>query len=203
MSGFISLPRNRIHEKEETKKLNLSSSFIESFYKDFLDGIDFSQDNDFQQRLVNNLLGKDVKKFLLATIDFGEEIQGELELYVTNNRLSKASFRRRLVSISKSIIRNKNPIELLFKDVKHFDPQKPIIGYLIKDVDVGKKKHLSKFFDKAPDTRDLEIQSRLNKLSQKNEFFNRGDNNNFFPPNPPPLPLDPPPPSPPSDLFNI
>ena len=85
MSGFISLPRNRIHKKEETKKLNLRSNFVESFYKEFLDGIDFSQDNDFQQQLVNNPLSEDVKKFLLATSNFGEEIQGELDLYVTNN----------------------------------------------------------------------------------------------------------------------
>ena len=66
-----------------------------------------------------------------------------------------------------------------------------------------KRKDLSKVLDKAPDIRDLEVQSRLNKLSEKNEFFNRGDNNNFFPPNPPPPPLDPPPPPLPSDLFNI
>ena len=41
-------------KKEETIKLNLPNNFTESFYKDFLDGIDFSQDNDFQQQLVNN-----------------------------------------------------------------------------------------------------------------------------------------------------
>ena len=121
MSGFISLPRNRIHKKEETKKLNLPSNFVESFCKDFLDGIDFSQDNDFQQQLVNNSLSEYVKKFLLATRDFGEEMQGELDLYVTNNRLNEASFRRRLNPISKNIISNKNLIKLLFKDVKHFD----------------------------------------------------------------------------------
>ena len=141
--------------------------------------------------------------FLLSASDFGEEIQGELDLYVTNNRLNEASFRRRLDPISKKITRNKIPIELLFKDVKHFDAQNPVIGSLIKEVDVGKKKDLSKFLHKAPDIRDLEIQSRLNNLSEKNEFFNRGDNNNFFLPNPPPLPLGPPPPPPPSDLFNI
>ena len=66
-----------------------------------------------------------------------------------------------------------------------------------------KKKDWSKFLDKAPDIRDMEIQSRLNKLSEKNEFFNRGDNNNFFLANPPPSSLDPPTPPPPSDLFNI
>ena len=140
MSGFISLPRNRIHKKERTKNLNLPSNFIESFYKDFLDGIDFFQDNDFQQQLVNNPLSEVVKKFLLATSDFGEEIQRELDLYVTNDRLNEASFRRRLNPISKNIIRNKNPIELLFNNVKHFDAQNPVIGSLIKEVDVGKKK---------------------------------------------------------------
>ena len=72
MSGFISLPCYRIHKKEETKKLNLPSNFVEFLYKDFLDGIDFSQDNDFQQQLVNKPLSKDVKKFLLANSYFGE-----------------------------------------------------------------------------------------------------------------------------------
>ena len=120
--------------------MNLPSNFVESLYKAFLDGTDFSLDNDFQQQVVNNPLSEDVKKFLLVTSDFGEEIQGELDLCLTNNRLNEASFRRRLDPISKNIIRNKNPIELLFKDVKHFDAQNPVIGSLIKEVDVGKKK---------------------------------------------------------------
>ena len=140
MSGFITLPHNRIYKKEERRKSNLPSNFDESFYEDCLDGTDFSRDNDFQQQLVNNPLSKDIKKFLLATSNFGEEIQGELDLYVNNNRLNEASFRRRLNLISKNIVRNKNSIELLFKDVKHFDPQNPVIGSLVKEVDVGKKK---------------------------------------------------------------
>ena len=50
MAAFISLTGNRIHKKEETKRLNnLSSNFVESFYKDWVDSIDFSQDTDFQQ----------------------------------------------------------------------------------------------------------------------------------------------------------
>ena len=120
--------------------MNLPSNFVEPFYKDLLDGIDFSQDNHFQQQLVNNPLSEDVKTFLLATSNFGEEIQGELDLYVTNNRLNEASFRRRLDPISKNDIRNKNPIELLFKEVNHFDAQNPVIGSLIKEADLSKKK---------------------------------------------------------------
>ena len=63
MTDFISLPRNRIHKKEEAKRLKkLPSNFVEPFYKDWLDGIDFSQDTDFQQQLVHNAPSKDVKK---------------------------------------------------------------------------------------------------------------------------------------------
>ena len=164
MRGFISLPRNRTHKKEETKKLNLPSNSVESFYKDFLGGIDFSQDNDFQQQLVNNPLSEDVKKFLLATSNYGEEIQGELDLYVTNNRLNEASFRRRLNPISKNIIRNKNSVELLFKDVKHFDAQNPVIGSLIKEVDVGKKRRFEQIYRQSSQHK----RPRLNKIHEKN-----------------------------------
>ena len=138
MSGYISLPRNRIHKKQEIIKSNLPSNFTESFYKDFHYGTDFSQNNNFQQQLVNDPLSEDEKKFLLATSYFGEEIQGVLDLYVTNNRLNEASFRGRLEPISSNIIRNKNPIELLLKNVKHFDGQNPAIGSLIKVSDISK-----------------------------------------------------------------
>ena len=63
MSGFISLHEIEYTKKKKQKKLNLPSNLVESFYKDFLDGVDFSQDNDFQQQLVNNLLSEDVKSF--------------------------------------------------------------------------------------------------------------------------------------------
>ena len=65
------------------------------------------------------------------------------------------------------------------------------------------KKKLNKFLDKAPYIRDLKIQLRLNKLREKNEFFNREDNNNFLLPNLPHPPLGSPPLLLPSDLFNI
>ena len=144
-----------------------------------------------------------------------KKIQGELDLYITNNRLNQASFQRRLDPISRNIIRNKNPIELL-KDVKHFDAQNPIIGYLIKELVIGKKKDLSKCLDKARDIRDLKIRSRLNKLREKNQSSKGGDSGssnlyhptNLFPPLPPPLLLppnflNPRLPPPPSDFLII
>ena len=48
------------------------------------------------------------------------------------------------------------------------------------EVDIAKKKKkgLSKFLDKAPGIRDLEIRERLNKLCEKSTFFNRGNAKN-------------------------
>ena len=79
-------------------------------------------------------------EYLFTTSVFGNKVQGEIDLYVTNNRLNEASFRRKLDPISKNIMKNQNPIELLFKDVKHFDAQKPVIGSFIREVDIGNKK---------------------------------------------------------------
>ena len=77
---------------------------------------------------------------MLATSEFGQEIQGEIDLYVTNDRLNKASFRQKLDPISESIIKNQNSIKLIFRDIKHFDTQNPMTGSLIKEFDIGKKR---------------------------------------------------------------
>ena len=71
MQGLISLLHARINKKEETKRLNnLPSNFVESIYRDWLDGIDFSRDKDFQQKILKNTPSEDVKKYLLATSEF-------------------------------------------------------------------------------------------------------------------------------------
>ena len=83
----------------------------------------------------------------------------------------------------------------MFKDLKHSDTQNPVIGNLICEVDIGKKKDLSKFLSQAPDVKGLELQLMVNKLNSRNEFFDSGDDNNnypFIPPPPPPQPSQPP-----------
>ena len=108
MEDVISLPSASKHKKEETKRLNnLPGNFVQTFYRDWLDGIDFSSDTDFQQGIVWNAPSEDVKTLLLVTSEFGHDIQGEIDLYVINNRLNKATFRWNLDPISK--IYNKKP----------------------------------------------------------------------------------------------
>ena len=60
----ISLPRSRIYKKEETKRFkNFLGNFVETSYKDWLDDTDFSQDTDFQQKILKNTLNEDVSTF--------------------------------------------------------------------------------------------------------------------------------------------
>ena len=88
---------------------------------------------------------EDVKKYFLATSKFGQEIQGEKDLYITNDRLNEASFRQKLDPILRNIIKNQNSIELLFKGVKHFDAQNLMIDFQTWEVDTEKKRASGNF----------------------------------------------------------
>ena len=92
--------------------------------------------------------------------------------------------------------------------------QNPIFGLLLCELCIGKKDAGSALIKKAPNTNDIDIQSRLNSLKENlisfnsnnnnnknnndNNNNNNNDNNNFLPPRPPP---SPPPSAPKQDIF--
>ena len=119
-----------------------------------------------------------------ATSDYGQEIQSDIELHITRGKHNEANFRRKLDSIEKNDWRKENPLELLFKDVSNFDAQDPVIGYLLREIDVGKKDALSNFLKKAPNVNDVVLKHRFERLKKKDEPYNRGnddddDDNNY------------------------
>ena len=80
------------------------------------------------------------KSFLLkATSDFAKSIQTDINHYVTRDRINNASFRQRLDPISKNILRRQNPLELVFEDISTFDAEDPIVGSLLREIDIKKK----------------------------------------------------------------
>ena len=70
--------------------------------------------------------------------------------------------------------------------------QNPIIGSLVREIDVGKKDLASKLISKAPNPLDIELQSRLQALRNEDDYF-KNNNNSFggFPLPQPPSPLSP------------
>ena len=211
---FYSLPSGKLPKKTKVKRLKkIPTGYENKFYRDLGDLFDKYFDSNFQPDVISNASSEDVKNYFLATSDFGEGMQDDINMYPTRDRLNNMSFRfcLKLVLLSlsrvtytlqkhdpitKNIFRRKIPFELVFKDISTFDAQNFIIGSWLKELDIGKKDIASTLTKKAPNSVDIKIQSKHEALkNNKNNF-----NSVFWPPPPPPPHQGPPlspPPSPP------
>ena len=128
---------------------------------------------------------EDLQKYILATSDFAKSIQTDIIDYVTRDRINDASFRQKWDRISKKIIRKQNALELVFGDISTFDGENPILGSLLREIDLSKKQTDSEFIKSLPSQprKELEIQKQLDKLRDlkrinSNNRNNRNNNNN-------------------------
>ena len=58
---------------------------------------------------------------------------------MTRDRINNGSFRQKLNPISKNILRRQNPLELVFEDISTFNAENPIVGSLLRELDVGER----------------------------------------------------------------
>ena len=140
--SYYSLPRVKLHKKDEIKKLNnLTSNYFRLFYKDRANDVDVDLPSTIARKILaeGQPLTDDIKNFLLGTSDYARGIQSGIELYVTRGRHNQASFHHKLDPIEKSVWRTEKPLALLFKDIANFDVQNPVIGSLLRDIDLGKR----------------------------------------------------------------
>ena len=68
-----------------------------------------------------------------------------------------ASFRKKLDPISRNILRRQNPLELVFEDISTFDAENPIVGSLLREIDLKKKQTDSDFIKSLPSHRGKEF----------------------------------------------
>ena len=107
MSAYYSLLRVRLNKKEDVKKLsNFSNAYSRFFYKERAKDLDVDIASISAQKFVaqNEPLTDDVKNFLLATSDYGQEIQSDIESRgktLREEKHNEASFRRKLDPIEK------------------------------------------------------------------------------------------------------
>ena len=139
--------------------------------------------SDFYSRIAADasIPKEDVQKYILATSDFAKSIQTDINHYVTRERINDTSFRQKLDPISKNILRRQNPLELVFEDISTFDAENPIVGSLLREIDISKKQSDSDFIKSLPGQpgKEFEIQKRFDRLKGKFGFDNnRRDNNN-------------------------
>ena len=65
-------------------------------------------------------------------------MQTDINHHVTKNRINDASFRQKVDPISKNILRRQNLLELVFEDISTFDAENPIVGNLLREIDIKK-----------------------------------------------------------------
>ena len=160
-SVFFLLPTNKLHKKENTKRLkNFPAGYVGNFYRNLADKVDTSSDFFAQISSDVNIPRDDVQKNLLGISDFAKSIQADINHYVTRDRINNASFRQRLDPISKNILRRQNPLELVLEDLSTFDAENPIVGSLLRETDIKKKQCDSDFIKSLPSHPGKEFEIR-------------------------------------------
>ena len=140
--SFILLPGGTLYKKPEKKKIkNFPAGYIGKFYRKLGDNVDNFLRSEFYGRIANDaeIPSEDVQKYILTTSDFAKGMQTDINHYIARDRINSESFRQKLDPISKNILRRQNPIELVFENILTFDVENPIVGSLLKELDIGKK----------------------------------------------------------------
>ena len=120
---------------------NFTSIYVGNFYRNLADNVNNFIGSEFYGITADdsNRPPENVKKFILVTSDFAKGIQTDINHYLTRDRINDASFRQKLGPISKNILRRQNQLEFVFEDISTFDAENPIVGSLLRELDVGKK----------------------------------------------------------------
>ena len=136
--SYIQLPYGFVKNNKQIQ-FNLPSDFEESqYYKEvpFITNESPSVKNNLLNLLRNR---EDLKKWLLATSDYGNEIQEDLNAIVGyDEKFNHAIVRHALDRKDETIFRNPNPINATFHDMNKFDLVNPVIGKLASQVRASK-----------------------------------------------------------------
>ena len=126
-------------ENNKQVQFNLPSNFEESFYLSKVPHFT-RRDPTVENDLINLIKNRDdLKKWLLATSDFGDKIQDDLNAVVGHDeKFTNAIVRNSLDLKDESVFCNPNPLNITFHDMKKFDFVNPVIGKLATQVKASK-----------------------------------------------------------------
>ena len=148
-----------------------------------------------------------IQKFLLSKGVLEDAVLDNLDMIVTDRKFNNAGIRRKLDLKYPSVIKKPTASNFLYRDLKQFNVQNPVIGGLYNQLKIRTSDQL-KLLRKAPRIKDLKIRNALERLKKFN--LERGaadddDDDDDLPGLPrgrrdgPPRPPPPPPPPPKAD----
>ena len=145
---------------------NFPAGYVGSFYRNLADNVDNFVGSDFYSWIAtdSDILTEDVQKYISATSDFTKSIQTDINHYVIRDRINDTRSRQKLDLNSKNILTRKNPPELVFEDISTFDAKNPIVGSLLREVDL-KKQTDSDFIKSLPSQPVKEFETKKDLIS--------------------------------------
>ena len=135
---YIQLQYGYVENKKQVQ-FNLPNNYEESFYFEKAPYLT-NPTPAVENKLINLIKNRDdLKKWLLATSDYGHEIQEDLNAVVGyDEKFNNAIVRHALDLKDEAIFRNPNPINVTFYDMKKFDQVNPVIRKLAAQVKASK-----------------------------------------------------------------
>ena len=162
--SYIQLPYGYVNKQKQIQ-FNLPSNYEESFYLDKVPNLT-TKNPAVENNLINLIKNRDdLKKWLLATSDYGDEIQENLNAVVGHNEKFTNSIVRHALDLKDdAIFRNPNPLNVTFYDMKKFDQVNPVTGKLAAQVKARKLTE-QEVNQKLLDNFEADqLQTRLDKL---------------------------------------
>ena len=134
----IQLPYGYVKNNKQVQ-FHLPNNYEESFYLKEVPHLT-NQNPAIENNLINLIRNRDdLKKWLIATSKYGDEIQEDLNAIVGHDeKFNNAIVRHALDLKDEAIFRNPNPINVTFHDMKKFDLVNPVIGKLATQVKANK-----------------------------------------------------------------
>ena len=169
--SYIQLPYGYVENKKQVQ-FNLPNNYEESFYFEKAPYLT-NPTPAVENKLINLIKNRDdLKKWLLATSDYGHEIQEDLNAVVGyDEKFNNAIVRHALDLKDEAIFRhpNPNPINVTFYDMKKFDQVNPVIGKLTAQVKASKltEKEINDKLLKNWEADELQL--RLDKLKYEDD----------------------------------
>ena len=106
-------------------------------------------------------------------------MQEDMDIHITRDRLSEASFCRKFYPITKNIIRGKNPLKLVLM-LPTFGMQNSLIGSRSREIDIRKKDLAGNIVNKASSSINFETKWRLHALEKNNDSNDKKNNNGGY-----------------------
>ena len=124
-----------------------------------------------------------IQKFLLGKGVLEDAVLDNLDMIVSDRKFNNAGIRRKLDLKYPSIVKKPTASNFLYRDLKQFNVQNPVIGGLYNQLQIRTSDQL-KVLRKAPRIKDLKIRNALERLKKFN--LERGaadddDDNNDLP----------------------